>query len=252
MRARGLSILVLFALAFLVVSCGLGTEHLPTPTGVAPGLNVPTVAPGVTPQPALLERRLLVLNWPKTIRERDSELIVLTIEVDENGTITPTVSAPGKNGEGTPVDIPNLYDTHTILAVARLDLAGMEAYRENIREPLMPGKPAVFRWSVRAGEAGIYRGVVWLHLELVPKSGGPVNETLLMARPIEIQAVTVLGMPGDAARILGGIGIFASTLLGYPFVQRWLEPWLKKWEQRNSARAKAGKKKSPLEEVRKK
>jgi hypothetical protein len=104
-------------------------------------------------------------------------------------------------------------------------MAGMEAYRENLREPLLPGKPATFRWSIRANEPGIYRGVVWLRLELVPRAGGTVSEQLLLSRPIEIQAVTILGLSGSMARLLGGIGLIASTFLGYPFIQRWIENW---------------------------
>jgi hypothetical protein len=180
-----------------------------------------TPQPNVTPQPALLERRLLILEWPHTIREQDSELIVLTVAIDEAGQATATLHAPGD--DPTPIQIPNIYDTHVLLAVARLDLAGMEAYRENIREPLTPGEPTVFRWSIRANEAGVYRGVVWLRLEMVPRAGGAVSEQLLLSRPIEIRAVTVLGLPGSTARILGGIGLVASTILGYPFIQRWIE-----------------------------
>lgn len=227
--ARIISLAVVSSLICLLLAAGCqsAVERLPTPTGVfpAPGA-VLTPQPNATPQPALLERRLLILEWPKTIREQDSELIVLTIAVDEQGQVTATVQSPGQpDGEPTSVDIPNLYDTHTILAVARLDLAGMEAYRENLREPLLPGNPVTFRWSIRANEPGIYRGVVWLRLELVPKAGGAVSEQLLLSRPIEIQAVTILGLSGSMARFLGGIGLIASTFLGYPFIQRWIENW---------------------------
>jgi len=228
MRARVLNLLLGLALAFLFYGCGLNVERLPTPTGLFPGPPFQPPAPDATPQPALLERRFLLLDWPKTIREKDSELLMLTIAMDEEGQATPTVEAIGGPKNGTPVDIPNIYDTHTILAIARLDMAGVEAYREDIREPLLPGKPVVFRWSIRPGEAGVYRGVVWLRLELIPKAGGAIDEMVLMARPIEIQAVTVFGLPGNLARIFGGIGLVASTLLGFPFLQRWIEERLKR------------------------
>lgn len=233
MNARLANLFVGLALAFFFSGCGPRVERLPTPTGLFSPPPMQAPAPGSTPQPALLERRFLLLDWPKTIREKDSELIILTIAMEDEGQATPTVIVTGGAKGGTPIDIPDIYETHTILAVARLDMAGVEAYRENIREPLFPGEPAVFRWSIRPGEAGVYRGVVWLHLELVPKAGGAIDEIVLLAKPIEIQAVTVLGLPGNLARIFGGIGLIVSTLLGFPFLQRWIEQRLK---QRNTPR----------------
>lgn len=244
MYARPVNLIIGIALAFFISGCEVTIERLPTPTGLFQGPALQTPAPGATPQPALLERRFLILDWPKTIREKDSELIILTIAMEDEGQVTATVSSPTGPVGGTPVDIPDIYDTHTILAVARLDMAGVEAYREDVREPLLPGKPVVFRWSIRPGEAGLYRGVVWLRLELIPRAGGTVDEMLLMAKPIEIQAVTVFGMPGSLARIVGGLGVAASTVLGFPFLQRWLEQRL---VRRKTSRREPVQKKSDKE-----
>lgn len=219
-------LLALIALLLITASCKGRVERV-TPGSESPGGPLrPTQAPqgNTTPEPTLPEKRLVVLEWPQTIREQDSDLIVLTIEMDEGGRLTPTVQGT----PGTPVDIPNLYETHNIFALARLDLAGMESFTGEMREPLRPGKPVAFRWSVHAEEAGLYRGVVWLHIEMVPKGGGQAEQQLILARPIEIQAVTVLGLPPVLARWLGGIGLVMSTALGYPFIQRWLEPLLQR------------------------
>lgn len=216
---------VVLLLAF-VTGCASRIEQVPSEgSQVTP--QIPELQAGETPQPQpqLLERRLLVLEWPQTMREKDSDLIMLSINMDETALATPTLPIPEPGDEGTPVQIPDLYETHNVFAVARLDMVGMEADRNDIREPLRPGQPVTFYWSVRASEAGRYRGVVWLHVELVPKDGGNTEEILLLARPIEINAVTVLGMPGDLARILGMIGVFVSTVIGYPFIQKWIESW---------------------------
>ena len=211
----------------LVTGCASRIEQAP-PEGALVTPEVPELQAGETPQPQLLERRLLVLEWPQTMREKDSDLIMLSITMDEAALATPTLAIPEPHDEGTPVDIPDLYETHNVFAVARLDMVGLEADRNDIREPMRPGQPVTFYWSVRASEAGRYRGVVWLHVELVPKDGGTTEEILLLARPIEINAVTVLGMPGDLARVLGMIGVFASTVIGYPFIQKWIESWQKR------------------------
>ncbi len=223
MRARVGSLLLLVFVIFALAGCGSPVVHLPTPTQMNQASGAPTPVPGATPQPRLLEKRLLILEWPQMVREKDTALIELTLAMNEQGQITATAH-PG----GTPVEIPNIYDTHNIVAVARLDMAGVEAYREDIREPLRPGEPVTFTWSIRADEAGTYRGVVWLRLELVPKNGGQIEEMLLLARTIEIQAVTVLGLSGSLARILGGAGLILSTALGYPFIQNWVAGWLKR------------------------
>ncbi len=227
MRARVGSLLLIISLAFAAAGCASPVVRLPTPTQAIGVSSAPTPTPAGTPQPSLLEQRLLILEWPQTVREKDTALIVLTLAMNEQGQLTATAHPAGQPG-GTPVEIPNIYDTHNIVAVARLDMAGVEAYREDIRQPMRPGEPVAFTWSIRADEAGASRGVVWLRLELVPKNGGQIEEILLLARTIEIQAVTVLGLSGSLARILGGAGLILSTALGYPFIQNWVAGWLKR------------------------
>lgn len=201
MAARFTSLLLIIA-AYVVIGCQPAIEYLPTPIAVVPTPGA--LGQGSPPQPMLLEQRHLLLEWPKTIRVKDNDGIVLSILMDPMGNL-PTAS-------------PDLFATHNIMAVARLEMIGVDAYGEEIREPMTPGRPVNFRWSIQANKAGLYRGVVWLRLELVPKNGGPIDEQLLLARPIEVQAVTVLGLPGDLARILGGLGILLSAGLSYPFI----------------------------------
>lgn len=216
-------VLVVLLLAFFT-GCASRIEQAP-PEGSQVNNQIPELQAGETPQPQLLERRLLVLEWPQTLREKDSDLIMLSITMDEAALATATLTIPEPSDEGTPVEFPDLYETHNVFAVARLDMVGLEADRNDMREQLRPGRPVTFYWSIRASEAGRYRGVVWLHVEMVPKNGGNVEEILLLARPIEINAVTVLGMPGDLARILGMLGVFVSTVIGYPLIQKWIESW---------------------------
>lgn len=250
MRTWGRRLLLLLTLLVLLASCAPIVKQLPTPTGGAPSSARPTaLPPETTPQPALLEQRQLILEWPETLRERDSSLIVLTIAMNEPAQPTATLELAGPS---FPVDIPNIYDTHNIVAVARLDLAGMEAYREEIREPMRPGQPITIPWSIRAGEAGTYRGVVWLRLELIPKNGGPVEERLLLSRAIEIRVVTVLGMSGSLARLLGGAGLVISTILGYPFIQSRVGEWLKRRRKGGQRPARRTPPENPKEDVSKK
>src|SRR5512133_2276867 len=129
MRSRIRRLLFLVLLAASLAGCASRIVYLPTPTAISMGPERPTETPipNSTPQPQLLERRKLVLEWPETIREKDSSLIVLTIAMDAQGQATATVST-AEPPSSIPVEIPNLYDTHHIFAIARLDLAGVEAY----------------------------------------------------------------------------------------------------------------------------
>ncbi len=223
---------LIFALVMLVISLlpeMRARQLIPMPDLVSINVENPTPAAGATatPQPALFEQRELVLEWPETMREQDSDLINLTIAVEQRGQITATAQMSQPSG-GTPIDIPNLYTTHNLFAIARLDLAGVEAYREEIREQMHPGMPVAFSWSIHANEPGTFQGVVWLRLEVVPKNGGQMEDYLLLARQIEVKVVTVLGLSGSLARILSGAGLLLSTILGYPFIQSRIAEWLKR------------------------
>jgi hypothetical protein len=240
MRLKGARLLLVAVLAITLTGCFPIIKPLPTQSA---GKPTAAISSQTTPQPALLEQRLMELEWPETLREKDSGLIVLTIAMSEQAQPTMTVETSGIN---IPIDIPNIYDTHNIVAVARLDLAGMEAYRENIREPMQPGQTITFPWSIRANEAGTYQGVVWLRLELTPKGGGQTDEILLMARTIEIKVVTILGMSGGLARFLGGVGLVAGTVLGYPFIQARIAEWQKR---RKGSGPRAGRRSPPAKPV---
>ncbi|HET6821790.1 MAG TPA: hypothetical protein VFH34_04025, partial [Anaerolineales bacterium] len=158
---------------FLVFQNPAGTA---APPGIEPGDPEPTapvqttdipapVTAIVTAQPAIPERRRLTLEFPPQIRAGDSDLVRLTLEVDDLGNLTPTAEISGNVVEGQVVEVPNLYESHHVIAEARFDLAGMEVRpAELVSEPLAPGNSVTFRWSVRPQDAGLYRGTIWLYL----------------------------------------------------------------------------------------
>lgn len=217
-----ISLLVMILLA----GCAPRIIQLPAPseTPLDQALAV-AVTDGAAAQPMLAEDRKLIIEWPEHLRAGDSDLILLSVAVDENGQFTTSTQSSDIAEVGIPVDIPNLYETHNVMAAARLEMAGLEVEQEEIREPLRPGKPVTFRWNIRAGEAGTYRGVLWLHLEFVPKNGGDIERMTLLARPVEIETVGLLGLSVQMARGLAGVGLLVGAGLGFPFVQqrfRWV------------------------------
>jgi len=185
-----------------------------------------TTLPTVTPQPSIKETRRLVLEWPPVIRAGDADTVRLTLEMDENGNLTPTAEIEGHVMSGQMVTIPNLYDTHNVVAEARLDMAGMQVVpSETTSQPLRPGQIVTFYWSVRSAEAGKFRGVVWFYLHFVPLAGGPESERAISAQTIEIEVMSFMGLKAGPARLLGAAGAFLSSVLGVPFLEdvlRWV------------------------------
>ena len=90
---------------------------------------LPVVSPTEIPetaQPAMPERRYLTLEFPPKIRAGDSDIVRLTLEVDDKGNIVPTAEIEGNVVKGQVIEIPNLYETHHVIAEARFDIAGVE------------------------------------------------------------------------------------------------------------------------------
>jgi len=154
------------------------------------------------------------------MRAGDSDIIRLTLEVDDQGNIVPTAEVEGNVVTGEVVEIPNLYETHHVIAEARFDVAGLEVRpTELISEPISEGQTAVFYWSVRANDEGIYRGTIWLYLRFVDKSSGEESQKTVSAQMVEIEAVNFLGLSVNVARSLGVVGSVAGTIIGFPFFE---------------------------------
>jgi len=184
---------------------------LPTPTAVSGEEE---------PQPTIPESRRLSLEFPPVVRTGDSTRIRLQLEVDDRGNITPTAVVEGNVVRGEVVEIPNLYETHNVIAEARLDMAGMEVQPSGtISEPLSQGQAVTFYWSVRPNESGKYEGTAWLHLRFVPKNGGEESRIPVSVQFLEIEAKSFLGLlSGGTARGIGALGSVVGSVLGFPFV----------------------------------
>lgn len=181
-----------------------------TPTTIAE----PTIEVGLPP-PMIQEARYLTLEWPPKVRVGDGDTVRLTLEMDTQGNLTPTAEVEGHQVSGEVVFVPDLYDTHSVLAEASLALAGIEVSPDMpYSQSLLPGGSVSFYWSIRPPEVGSYAGTVWLKLRFLPLAGGAPSERTIAAQRIEIEAVNLLGMGGKPARILGVVGAVLGSLLG--------------------------------------
>ena len=192
------------------------------PTSSEPTQSIsPTgLPPRGTAQPAIPERRRLTVEFPPQIRAGDSDLVRLTLEVDDLGNLTPTAEIGGNVVNGQVVEIPNLYESHHVIAEARFDLAGMDVRPADlVSEALAPGNSVTFRWSIRPADVGVYRGTVWLYLRFVDKQTGEESRKTVSAQLVEIEAVNFLGLSGNWARTTGIIGSVVGTVIGFPFLE---------------------------------
>lgn len=227
-------------LSFSVLACGglagapdetAGEPSPSEPTAPLPSVNPTSMA--VTSQPALPERRFLTLEFPPTIRAGDSDIIRLTLEVDDLGNVTPTAELDGNVVTGEVIEIPNLYETHHVVTEARFDVAGMDVRpAELISAPLAQGQPAVFYWSVRPGEVGVYRGTIWLYLRFVDKSNGEESRKTVSAQIVEIEAVNLLGLSTNVVRATGLVGSLVGTVMGFPFFEDIVKFVFGRWKRR--------------------
>jgi hypothetical protein len=228
-------------LMFVLLACGAGAPSVSAPEE-PPGAIAPTQAPAgeepsdsesppdepplveptqqPAPSPAIPERRRLTLEYPSHIRAGDSDVIRLTLEVDDLGNVTPTAQFGGDVVTGEVVEIPDLYESHNVIAEARFDVAGLQVSPlDLISQTLSRGQSVSFFWSVRPTEPGTYRGTVWFYLRFVDKVSGEESQKTVSAQLVEIEAVNLLGLPADLVRTVGGVGSVVGAVIGFPFFE---------------------------------
>ncbi len=221
-------------LSLTILACGMGgapsdapaeEPAAPESTFVAPDEPAeetapPSVLPLPTQLPAIPERRRLTLEFPPQIRAGDSDVVRLTLEVDDLGNIVPTAEIEGNVVTGEVVEIPNLYETHKVIAEARFDIAGMQiSPTEIISQTLSQGQSVTFYWSIRPQNVGTYRGTIWFYLRFVDKVSGEESQKAVSAQLVEIEAVSLLGLPANVVRTFGGVGSVVGAVVGFPFIE---------------------------------
>ncbi len=193
-------------------------SHSPT-EGAAPTQG--PAATGPPPAPAIPEERFIEIEWPAAIRVGDSDFVSLALVPGEAGQLTPTAQVAGHQTQGEPIEIPNLYDTHNVLAIAELSGVGFRIDRPGeVAQALLPGEPVQWQWTIAPVSAGKQVATVGLKLRFVPKAGGEASERAIWARPLSIEGRTVLGLSGGAADVLGVLGTVSGGVLGFPFADK--------------------------------
>ena len=221
---RSTSIFLFLSLSLFLFSCFPAETPQPTIVPLATA-TASSIAPTSMPRPP--ESRAVEVEYPIKLRVGDSDVVRLALVISTDGAyLTPTAESEGAAVIGEPVKIPNLYDTHTLTAIARLDSAGLSIDRSgDWEQPVLPGENVTWRWTIAADDPGRQRANLIIYLRFVPKSDGEILEKELWARTLTIEATTVFGLSGPAAQAFGAVGGIVGFVLGFPFaddVLRWL------------------------------
>jgi hypothetical protein len=161
--------------------------------------------------------RWLTWDYPLYARVDDTEMVKLTLDISEMNNISTTESSNSSKAVGRNQ---NVFDTYNVIAEARLDLEGMKISPQgSILESLTPGEKANFYWKLTPTDTGIVRGTLWFYVDLIPKKGGDLTQIPVIAKPIEIQVNSLMGIPVSFWRWLCALGILLSSVLIFPFLE---------------------------------
>ena len=113
---------------------------------------------------------------------------------------------------------------------ARLELPGFQFAPDGIiRQAFTPATPVEFHWQVRPLVSGRYRGAVWLHRVEPPESGQESSlRHLISVRPVEIQALMLLGFNAYTAQLIGILGVILGAALCVDALFEWVSRKKKK------------------------
>lgn len=189
------------------------------PTGVSSANNdregVQSMQSASGQSAGIPEYRSITLEYPSKMHEGDSDVIILTLEADDQG-LTATAQFGEHTIDETTVEIPNLYETHSVRVETQIDLPGADINpTEPIIMQLVQGQKASFLWTTKPETAGTYRGVVRMFLLATPLAGGQELRQALYAQALEIDVVNLFGIGGQEARMMGLAGTIFGMIFSY-------------------------------------
>jgi hypothetical protein len=263
MRQHNFYILLALAmLALALVACASAAEPVeeatPTPelatpveepgateSAVRTPTSTPPVVPPSTPEPTPeIEERLVEMEWPAAMRVGDNDVLRLSLIPAPDGSYVPTPEIGGHEVGATPIPVTVTRPGYTGYARATLSASGLDAELASPEEqPLIPGQPNTWRWTVSPDEAGTYRVVLSLSVRWVPEEGsglsGPFEEAL-WERILTVEARSTFGLSGIQADLVGAGGSVLGLVTGVPFAEKGLEMLLKRFKQWRGKTQKVG------------
>jgi hypothetical protein len=202
---------------FLTATPAAGGFPTLAPTVGALASPTPIVIATEPPQPtatAIVEGRVIELEWPPRMRLGDSESVRLALvpdvdgytvtgEFPDNKVVTQTVSVPRPEG-------------YELFGVARLEGVGFQLAPETEQiTRLPPGEAVTWRWTLTPLQPGQHRLNVNLFLHWVPpvNSTAPVRDSQIYSRSLTIEVMSFLGLTSGQAMMMGMFGLVFGGVL---------------------------------------
>ena len=166
-------------------------------------LALPSGWEGLQPPPSLADG-IFSMQWPAWIRLGDEGKIRLELQ-----------------DSGSQAFCPEVAGSAAFTLNGRLELPGI-ALRpgSELTQPIIPCKPLFQAWVVQAGKSRLASGTLWLHLGAVGLPGNTKPELALAAVPLEIPLISLLGLSGAQARLVGVLAILVGLALNIDLLVR--------------------------------
>ena len=184
----------------------------PQPTQAAPTSPAPSPTPAPTqigPTPtAIVEGRVVELEWPPQMRLGDSDVVRLSLIPSKDG-YTVTTEFPEHTAVTSTVSVarPGGYD---LSAVGRLEGVGftISPTSEQVYS-LPPGETVAWRWTLTPDAPGQHRLAVSLVLRWtpLPETSGFIHDSQAYSKGLDVRVTSFLGLTKGQAMATGFIGL---------------------------------------------
>lgn len=154
----------------------------------------------------------------RTARGAWSESVPSGEDVSVYLTLDGVVGSPESADSGL-LALNAVYSSTNPQIEARLEIRDVSVYPPgSILQPMVLGRPVRLFWRINAPRAGDYEGTLWVYLNYASPDGTP-NHQLVLARPVTVRAVDVLGFRPYQVRTAGraalGLALVAALPLGW-------------------------------------
>ena len=142
------------------------------------------------------------LTWTERIHQGEQAIVEAVVFSEENFNLSVT----------------NFQSTHNLVAEARLDLPPARVLPgDDVRQALNPQGSTRFLWEITPARPDNLEGKFWFYLGLVSKADGEVFHQAVIAAPVVISSVSLLGLSEPSlVLVFAGLLLLSVLLFWFP------------------------------------
>lgn len=154
--------------------------------------------------PPSLVNGAFILRWPSWIRVGDDGKINLSLEETGGQSSCPAADNSSNVSLASRLELPGVFSS-----------PGSELY-----QPIIPCRPVFQAWTTFPAQAGSFSGTVWLHLAVIWLHADYDPQLPVAAIPLDIDVISLAGLPGAQARLVGVLAILVGLALNIDLIVR--------------------------------